>query len=187
MRLPEAEPTRRWYLFITPRADKGLTLLTQQFCQSDKYYLLFHAIGSGQVTVVKQPNLDLAKYVQKEAIDLQKELALQALKGDLAAMRQQRETPADLETMRISIVIEYTTRLLLVDLASRMGTVPHGNSQTTSVSALLRAIGYGDLTLIGAVDPEIRLRYLRNTQVVKEYLACRQMMKEKSAHAARLG
>ena len=187
MRLPEAEPTRRWHLFITPRADKGLTKLTEQFCPSGKYYSLFHAIGSGQVTIAKQPNLDLATYVQQEAIDLQQELARASFKGDHKAMRQQRETPVDLETMRISVLIEYTTRHLLVDLASRLGTVPHANSQTTSVSALLRSIGYGDLTLIDAVDPEIRLRYLRNTQAVKEYLACRRIAQEKSAHAARLG
>jgi hypothetical protein len=174
-------------LFITPRADKGLTLLSQEFCQSDRYYLLFHAIGSGQITIGEKPNLELAKYVQTDAVAIQQELAAKAFKGDLAAMRQQRESPPDLESMRISISIEYTTRYLLADLASKFGTTRPGNSQATSVSALLRAIGYGDLSLIGTVDPEIRLRYLRNTQVVKEYLACRRMAKEKSAHAARLG
>lgn len=181
----EAEPTQRWHLFVTPRADRGLKILCEHFCHSDKCYLLLHAIGSGQLTISNKPNLELAKIVSQEAIDKQWELAIAAFNGDRAALLAQQFLPSDLEQHRMTVVIEHNVRHLLADLAARLQMVTHAGSQTTSVSALLRAIGHGDLTLVDLVDPEIRLKYLRNTNIVKEYLACRRAAKEQGFLQAR--
>lgn len=182
IRLPNAEPRKRWYLFINPRSFKGLSLLNYHYFGSDKLYVILHAIGSGGLTVSRQPDIDLARKVAQEAIEIQKKLSRAALAGDMAAMFEQSQIPADLESLRVSVEIEHTVRLLLVDLAARLNAVPHAGSQTTSVSALLRAIGTGEMTLLDIVDPSIRLRYLRNTAAVKEYICLQKAKRAADFH-----
>jgi hypothetical protein len=186
MRLPDAEPSQRWHLFVNPRAYSGLALLCQQHCDSDKFYLLLHAIGSGSLTISPQPDLILAKQVSEPAIERQKQLSRAAFGGDMSALLQQQQIPADLDSQRISIVIEHTVRLLLVDLASRLNAVPHPGSQTTSVSALLRMIGLGEFTLLKMVDPAVRIKYLRNTQLVKEYICLQKARRAAQFHESRI-
>lgn len=179
------EKSQRWHLFIHPRANAGLTLLSQQYCHSQRLQLLLHAIGSGTMTLSPQPDLNLAKQVAQPAIEIQKELSAKALLGDRAALFAQSQIPPDLQSLRVTIVIEQTVRLLLADLASRLNTVPHVGSQTTSVSALLKAIGTGEVSVVNIVDPEIRLRYLRNTDLVREYLCLQKAKRDWEYHASR--
>jgi hypothetical protein len=185
VRLPDAEPAQRWHLFVNPRSLKGLNILCQRYCNSDLFYLLFHLIGSGSLTVLRQPDIELAKLVAQEAIERQQHLSLATLRGDTQAMKEQRQIPKDLEQQRISISMEHTVRLLLIDMAARLGAVPNQNYRTSSISALLRAIGAGEMTLLNVVNPEIRIKYLRNTQAVKEYICLQKEMELRDFHRSR--
>jgi hypothetical protein len=182
MRLPDAESSQRWQLFVNPRACEGLNLLCRQYGDGDKLYSLIHAIGSGILTILPEPDLDLAKQVSQPAIDRQRELSRKSLAGDMSAMLEQRQVPADLDTLRISVLIEHTVRLLLIDLAAKFNAHHHQGSQKNSVSALLKAIGLGEMTLLNIVDPAVRLKYLRNTRTVKEYICLQKAKRAQDFH-----
>jgi hypothetical protein len=182
MRLSDVEPSQRWQLFVNLRAFEGLTLLSQQYCGSEKLHVLLHAIGSGTMTVLAQRDIHLAQRVSQPAIELQRELGQKALAGDMAAMLEQRKPPADLEALRISPILERTVRLLLIDIAAKFNADHFQGSQKSSVSALLRAIGLGEITLLNAVDPAVRLKYLRNTCAVKEFVYLQKAKRAQDFH-----
>lgn len=176
MHILESEAIQRWHLFIHPRSFNGLTILSQKYCQSPKIYLLIHLIGSGSVTLQQEVDLDLATEVCRPALEIQKKLAKAALMGDRAALLKQREHPADLESLRVSVKIERLARTILTDLAAQLQAVPHAQSQTTSVSSLLKLIGTGEITVLNQIDPVVRLKYLQNTRIIKEYLALKKSL-----------